>query len=91
MALSPEARRRIERLLADLDAYGTSGEPLRQGRAIEVLEHAATSEGGSVSGWPRMPRAIKAARDQETLSQGLLRQRTVLIASFGVNATARFP
>src|SRR5262245_40148585 len=41
---SPEARRRIEQLLAKLDGYGTTGEPLRQARAIEVLEHIATPE-----------------------------------------------
>ena len=41
---SPEARRRIEQLLAKLDGYGTSGEPLRQARVIECLEHIATPE-----------------------------------------------
>jgi hypothetical protein len=41
---SPEARRRIEQLLAKLEDYGTAGEPLRQARAIECLERIATPE-----------------------------------------------
>jgi WD40 repeat protein len=41
---SAEARRRIEGLLAKLESLGTSGEPLRQARAVEVLEHIGTVE-----------------------------------------------
>src|SRR5262249_53379335 len=36
---SPEARRRIEQLLAKIEVPGASGESLRSLRAIEVLEH----------------------------------------------------
>jgi RNA polymerase sigma factor (sigma-70 family) len=43
-APSAEVRRRIEGLLAKLERLGTSGEPLRQARAVEVLEHIGTAE-----------------------------------------------
>jgi hypothetical protein len=75
---STEARRRIEQLLAKLDGYGTSGEPLRQARAIEVLEHAATPEArrllqklaeGAPGAW--LTREAKAARER------LLKQASV--------------
>jgi RNA polymerase sigma factor (sigma-70 family) len=41
---SPESRRRIQQLLAKLETIGSSGEPLRQTRAVEVLEHMNTPE-----------------------------------------------
>jgi RNA polymerase sigma factor (sigma-70 family) len=41
---SPEARRRLEQLLANLEGFGASGERLRISRAVEALEHIATPE-----------------------------------------------
>ena len=43
-APSAEAGRRIKQLLARLEMIDASAETLRQGRAIEVLEHIATPE-----------------------------------------------
>jgi hypothetical protein len=65
---SPEARRRIEQLLAKVDDVSTSSEPLRSLRAIEVLERIATPEarkllGKLAAGAPeaRLTREAKAA------------------------------
>jgi hypothetical protein len=41
---SPETRRRIEQLLANLTNKPLSGEPLRTVRALAVLEHAGAPE-----------------------------------------------
>jgi hypothetical protein len=41
---TPEQRRRIEPILAKLEAAIPSGETLRSLRALRVLEHAATPE-----------------------------------------------
>src|SRR5262249_49891374 len=43
-APSPEARRRLEQLLAKLDGLSAKGEPLRTSRAIEALERMDTPE-----------------------------------------------
>jgi hypothetical protein len=68
---SSEARRRIERLLAQLEGLGTTGEPLRICRAIEVLEHISTEDahrlladlaGGAAGAW--QTREAKAALDR---------------------------
>jgi HEAT repeat protein len=53
---SPEARRRVEALLAKLDAAVPSDDRLRAVRAVEVLEHVGTPEAReilqSVAGGP---------------------------------------
>jgi WD40 repeat protein len=41
---SPEARRRIEKLLGQVDSIVVSGTALRMTRALEVLEHVGTPE-----------------------------------------------
>ena len=68
---SIETRRRLEQLLEKLDDIGASGEPIRQVRAIEVLEHAGTPEARQLlqklaGGAPeaRMTREAKAAIDR---------------------------
>jgi hypothetical protein len=45
---SAEARRRIEGLLTRLEGLGAAGEPLRQSRAVEVLEYVGTPDARSL-------------------------------------------
>jgi hypothetical protein len=72
-APSAESRRRIEGLLAKLERLGTSGESMRQARAVEVLEHIGTAEArqflakladGASGTW--LTREAKASLDRVT-------------------------
>jgi WD40 repeat protein len=68
---SPEARRRLERIVEGLQNRGQSREDLRAGRALEVLEQMATAEAEGVL--RRLARGAPGARLTREAAAGLRR------------------